>query len=336
MRTVIVAFALLLSVDVMVAQNLSVSVLLGNTPVEYAFIFKNGNCLGNCDSLGRFDFPIESIECGDSLKASVAGLSSEVVVYDGKTRCMTLNIKVGELVGARVVEKNLRRIDEYVSLVRSVPFKWRVFGRRFHCEYEMTYNHPDVGNDSRASRGISDFTILNNYDGKYSKNKTNVPIYSLDNNYDNKDIIMVGFDLFNSYVILGKILNRHSERLKDECVSGRMLIHKLSGDVGMSYLLVDKSGDNSQILVRFDEHDNILDVCLEGSRNEEYGLEHYVWRIATEQTRKDPVRISGIELHGRMIFTGKNKDVVIKEIQNSPLTLKDMKMISAEFSNTEP
>lgn len=147
---------------------------------------------------------------------------------------------------------------------------------------------------------------------------------------------MVGFDLFNSYVILGKILNRHSERLKDECVSGRMLIHKLSGDVGMSYLLVDKSGDNSQILVRFDEHDNILDVCLEGSRNEEYGLEHYVWRIATEQTRKEPVRISGIELHGRMIFTGKNKDVVIKEIQNSPLTLKDMKMISAEFSNTEP
>lgn len=67
-------------------------------------------------------------------------------------------------------------------------------------------------------------------------------IYSLDNNYDNKDIIMVGFDLFNSYVILGKILNRHSERLKDECVSGRMLIHKLSGDVGMSYLWLIRVG----------------------------------------------------------------------------------------------
>lgn len=335
MRTVIVAFALLLSVDVMVAQNLSVSVLLGNTPVEYAFIFKNGNCLGNCDSLGRFDFPIESIERGDSLKASVAGLSSEVVVYDGKTRCMTLNIEVGELVGARVVEKNLRRIDEYVSLVRSVPFKWRVFGRRFHCEYEMAYNHLDVGNDSKTSGGIADFTILDNSDGKYSKNKTDVLIYSLDN-YDNKDIIMVGFDLFNSYVILGKILNRHSERLKDECASGRMLIHKLSDDVGISYLLIDRSGENSQIIVRFDEQNNIIDLCLEGSRNERYGLEHYVWRIATEQTRKEPVRISGVELHGRMIFSGKDKDVVIKEIQNCPLTKKDMIMISAEFSNTEP
>lgn len=104
------------------------------------------------------------------MKASVAGLSSEVVVYDGETRHMTLNIKVGELAGAKVVEKNLRRIDEYVSLVRSVPFKWRVFGRRFHCEYEMTDSHPDVGNDSRDPRGIADFTILSNYDGKYSKN----------------------------------------------------------------------------------------------------------------------------------------------------------------------
>ena len=161
-------------------------------------------------------------------------------------------------------------------------------------------------------------------------------IYSLDNNYDNKDIMMVGLDIYKSYVILGKILNRHSERLKDECASGRMLIHKLSDDVGISYLLIDKSGENSQIIIRFDEHNNIQDVCLEGSRNEKYGLEHYVWRIATEQTRKEPVRICGVELHGRMIFSGKDKDMVIKEIQNCPLTKKDMKMISAEFPSTKP
>lgn len=76
--------------------------------------------------------------------ASVAGLSSDVV-YDGNARSVTLNVKSGELAGAKVVEKNLKRVDEYVSLVNSVPFEWRVFGRRFLCEYV-------IGEDSEISR----------------------------------------------------------------------------------------------------------------------------------------------------------------------------------------
>lgn len=51
------------------AQNIEISVKLGKEPAEYAFIFKNGCCLGNCDSLGRFDFQVSAIESGDSLTA---------------------------------------------------------------------------------------------------------------------------------------------------------------------------------------------------------------------------------------------------------------------------
>lgn len=153
-------------------------------------------------------------------------------------------------------------------------------------------------------------------------------IYSFGNNTDDEK---VGYDIFSSYVILGKILNRHSERLKDECTSGRMLVHKLSDDAGISYLLIDKSGDNSQILVRFGYRKELLDVCLEGNRNEEYGLEHYVWKITIAQNRKGPVRISGIELHGNMIATGKPKDVLVSEINDSPLTKADRKELKKVF-----
>lgn len=142
-------------------------------------------------------------------------------------------------------------------------------------------------------------------------------------------------NVYSSYVILGKILNKHSERLKDECASGRMLVHKLSDDVGTSYLLIDKSGDNSQILVRFGERKELLDVCLEGNRNERYGLEHYVWRISISQNRKGPVRISGIELRGRAISTGEPIDVVVKELCDAPLTKTDWKEIRNEYSKSE-
>lgn len=303
------------------AQNIEITVKLGNEPAEYAFIFKNGCCLGNCDSLGRFEFQAGAIERGDSLMASVAGLSSDVVVYDGNARSVTLNVKSGKLAGAKVVEKNLKRVDEYVSLVNSVPFEWRVFGRRFLCEYV-------IGEDSEISRKTADFTILDNYGKRYSKDKGDVLIYSFGNNTDDEK---VGYDIFSSYVILGKILNRHSERLKDECTSGRMLVHKLSDDAGISYLLIDKSGDNSQILVRFGYRKELLDVCLEGSRNEGYGLEHYVWKINIAQNSKGLVRISGIELHGNMIATGKPKDVLVSEINDSPLTKADWKELKMAF-----
>ncbi len=153
-------------------------------------------------------------------------------------------------------------------------------------------------------------------------------IYSFGNNIDDEK---VGYDIFSSYVILGKILNRHSERLKDECTSGRMLVHKLSDDAGISYLLIDKSGDNSQILVRFGYRKELLDVCLEGSRNDGYGLEHYVWKINIAQNSKGSVRISGIELHGNMIATGKPKDVLVSEINDSPLTKADWKELKMAF-----
>lgn len=78
------------------AQDIEITVKLGNGPAEYAFIFKNGSCLGNCDSLGRFVFQAGAIERGDSLMASVAGLLSDVVVYEGNARSMTLNVKSGE------------------------------------------------------------------------------------------------------------------------------------------------------------------------------------------------------------------------------------------------
>ncbi len=304
------------------AQDIEITVKLGNEPAEYAFIFKNGCCLGNCDSLGRFEFQAGAIERGDSLMASVAGLYSDVVVYEGNARSVTLNVKSGELAGAKVVEKNLKRVDEYVSLVHSVPFEWRVFGRRFHCEYV-------IGEDSDISRKTTDFTILDNYGKRYSKDKGDVLIYySFGNNTEDEK---VGYDLFNSYVILGKILNRHSERLKDECASGRMLVHKLSDNAGISYLLIDKSGENSQILVRFGDRKELLDVCLEGNRNERYGLEHYVWKITIAQNRKGPVRINGIELHGRMISTGKHKDVIVSEINDSPFTKADWKELKKAF-----
>lgn len=247
------------------AQNIEISVKLGNDPAEYAFIFKNGSCLGNCDSLGRFYFQVGAIERGDSLMASVAGISSDVIVYDGNARSVTLNVKTGELAGAKVVEKNLRRVDEYVSLVHSVPFKWMMFGRRFHCEYE-------IGKDSGASGQVADFTILDNSDRRFLKDKGDVLIYSFGNNSDDK---MVGGNVYNSYVILGKILNRHSERLKDECASGRMLVHKLSDDGETSYLLIDKSGENSQILVRFDERKELHDVPLTKADN--YKLNLYLY-----------------------------------------------------------
>ena len=303
------------------AQNIEISVKLGNEPAEYAFIFKNGSCLGNCDSLGRFYFQVGAIDKGDSLMASIAGVSSEVIVYDGNAMAVTLNIKTGKLAGAKVVKKNLRRVDEYVSLVHSVPFKWMVFGRRFHCEYE-------IGKDSGASGQVADFTILDNSGRRFLKDKGDVLIYSFGNNSDDK---MVGGNVYSSYVILGKILNRHSERLKDECASGRMLVHKLSDDGGTSYLLIDKSGENSQILVRFGERKELLDVCLEGNRNERYGLEHYVWKMAISQNCKGPVRISGIKLHGRVISTGEPIDVVVREIYDAPLTKADWKKIKMVF-----
>lgn len=305
----------------MAAQGVEITVKLGNESAEYAFIFKNGCCLGNCDSLGRFEFQAGAIERGDSLMASVAGLSADVVVYDGNARYVTLNVKNGDLAGAKVVEKNLKRVDEYVSLVHSVPFEWRVFMRRFHCEYV-------IGEDSDISRKNADFTILDNYGKRYSKEKGDVLIYSFGNNTEDEK---VGYDIFSSYVILGKILNRHSERLKDECVSGRMLVHKLSDDAGISYLLIDKSGENSQILVRFGDCKELLDVCLEGSRNEVYGLEHYVWKITVAQNRKGPVRISGIELHGNMIAIGKHKDVIVNEINDAPLAKADWKELKKTF-----
>ncbi len=110
-----------------------------------------------------------------------------------------------------------------------------------------------------------------------------------------------------------------------------MLVHKLSDDAGISYLLIDKSGDNSQILVRFGYRKELLDVCLEGSRNEGYGLEHYVWKINIAQNSKGSVRISGIELHGNMIATGKPKDVLVSEINDSPLTKADWKELKMAF-----
>ena len=307
------------------AQEVEINVKLGKEPAEYAFIFKNGSCLGNCDSLGRYDFQCGAIDRGDSLKASVAGFSSEVVVYDGKAKSVTLDVKTDDLAGAKVVEKNVRRVDEYVSLVRGVPFEWRVFARRFHCEYE-------IGDDTESLGQVADFTILDNSDRRFSKDKGDVLIYSFGNDSDDRK---VGYDVYSSYVILGKILNRHSERLKDECASGRMLVHKLSDDAGISYLLIDKSGDNSQILVRFGERKELLDVCLEGNRNERYGLEHYVWRISISQNRKGPVRISGIELCGRKITTGEPIDVVIKELYDAPLTKAGWKKIRNEYSKSE-
>lgn len=308
-----------------VAQEVRINVKLGKEPAEYAFIFKNGCCLGNCDSLGRFDFRTCEIESGDSLKASVAGFSSELVVYDGKAKAVTLNVRTEDLAGAKVVEKNVRRVDEYVSLVRGVPFEWKVFARRFHCEYE-------IGDDAKSLGQVADFTVLDNSGRRFSKGKRDVLIYSFGNNSDYRK---VGYDVYRSYVILGKILNRHSERLKDECASGRMLVHKLSDDAGISYILIDKSGENSQILVRFGERKELLDVCLEGSRNERYGLEHYVWRISILTNRKGPVRISGIELRGRAISTGESIDVVIKELYDTPLVKADWTEIRNEYSKSE-
>ena len=124
-----------------VAQEVRINVKLGKEPAEYAFIFKNGCCLGNCDSLGRFDFQVGAIERGDSLTASLAGLSSDVVVYDGRAKSVTLNVKTEDLAGAKVVEKNVRRVDEYVSQVHSVPFEWRVFGlEHYVCKMTISQN----------------------------------------------------------------------------------------------------------------------------------------------------------------------------------------------------
>ena len=126
------------------SQNIEIAVKLGNEPAEYAFIFKNGGCIGNCDSLGRFDFQVDAIERGDSLTASLAGLSSDVVVYDGSAKSVTLNVKTEDLAGAKVVEKNVKRVDEYVSQVHSVPFEWRVFGlEHYVCKMTISQNSKD-------------------------------------------------------------------------------------------------------------------------------------------------------------------------------------------------
>lgn len=133
-----IILAALLSVTQVLAQDIRVSVHLGDEAAEYAFVTCNSAYVGTCDSPGRLSIGDGILFDGDTLRAGMAGLESGSVLYrPGHTRYGLL-IPARVLAGAVVSESEVPIMEEYFKRISKFKFKKVYYGDKYRMSYRRT------------------------------------------------------------------------------------------------------------------------------------------------------------------------------------------------------
>ncbi len=116
------------------AQDLTISVRIGGESAEYAFVYLNENCTGNCDSTGFFVLRSSEYKTGDVLYATMAGIASNHVTIFSGEESVALQLSSNEIVASAIEVDAISRWDEYYKLVRKKFVEFRL-SKKYSFDY---------------------------------------------------------------------------------------------------------------------------------------------------------------------------------------------------------
>lgn len=235
------------------AQNIEITVKLGNEPAEYAFVLRNSKYIGTCDSQGVLILDRSIFEQGDTLSAIFAGVGSDYLLFKERQNSYSLKVATEEIATSTVETDGINLLDEYLRLISKIKYKTVLYGDIYQMAYERSEHHGD--SLVTAAKGITTLALLHRQKSKDDEywQKIKVEDDSLETSW-----AAFGLNYANQIMML-----LSSKKVLKEYYNGRKLfIHKVvSGNGDLCYIFLEGDNWDNQTMIRFkDNGTEILEV----------------------------------------------------------------------------
>lgn len=227
------------------AQDIEITVKLGNEPAEYAFVLRNSKYIGTCDSLGMLTLDRSAFEQGDTLSAIFAGVVSDRLLFRERQSSYNLKFATEEIATSTIETRGANLLDEYLRLISKIKYKTVLYGDK----YQMAYVRSEFRGDSlfSANKGVTTLALMHR-----QKSKDDEYWQKIKAEDDSLETSWAAFGLNYANQIM--MLLSSKKVLKEYYNVKKLFIHKVvSGNGDVSYIFLEGDNRDNQTMIRFND-----------------------------------------------------------------------------------
>lgn len=227
------------------AQDIEITVRLGNEPAEYAFVLRNSKYIGTCDSLGVLTLDRSVFEQGDTLSAIFAGVGSEHLLFRERQSSYNLKVATEEIMTSTIETNGVNLLDEYLRLISKIKYKTVLYGDK----YQMAYERSERRGDSlvTANKGVTTLALMHS-----QKSKDDEYWQKIKAEDDSLETSWAAFGLNYANQIM--MLFSSKKVLKEYYNDRKLFIHKVVSENGdLSYIFLEGDNRDNQTMIRFND-----------------------------------------------------------------------------------
>ena len=228
------------------AQQVKISVRLGNEPAEYAYVKANSRYVGQCDENGICRVDATALRDGDKLTAEYAGLRSSTTSFRRGTSTYRLTLGSSELTPSNVEGKEIHLLREYIRRMNRIKIRYINFGQKYGLPYH--FSTLARGEEEAVVReGRYDLSLIHGHD-----------VTDEDDFWDTYGLqvdTMVVAELASTLLYAKELISLISDEyaLEDELGKRELLIHKVvSEEEELCYIFIEGRNRNNQTVIHMD------------------------------------------------------------------------------------
>ena len=231
------------------AQQVRITVSLGQDRAEYSFVKVNDDYLGVCDAKGELTVDASMLKDGDRLKADFAGLSSGAVEYVKNIHDYTLKIPTRELKTSNVSDKEVFLLKEYLKAIRKFSFQDPGFGQkyRFHFDMDFSVAQPET---SLKDSSWTELSVI------HENGPEDPPVFWETYGVPTDTVVTTGVATAWLYAMELFWYFHNSKALMSGAEDRSILLHKVIADNGnIHYAIIEGTERNNQTIICLDASD---------------------------------------------------------------------------------
>ena len=277
------------------AQQVRISVMLGQENAEYAYVKAANRYVGQCNAQGLCTLDASALHPGDTLRAEYSGLRSSTAVYRRGTTEYSLMLGSRELNASSTQGRAVRLMREYLRVVDRLRIRDILFGQKYSLPYRADIAFSQDGRAPIHQESEFRLALVHGHD-----------VFDADDFWDTFGLQVdsltaaeVATALLYARELLGYV--HYEEGLLEDAENRNILIHKVISDEDeLCYILIEGQNRNNQTVVHLDRqgrHINRISRAFVGSGtvvNAPADSYHEMEVIMTDTDRR--ARVGGINL----------------------------------------